>query len=189
MPHTMTISPTALAFDTGPIGLVARGLRETQSGSTPREMSGFAIGDDQYGVDIMAVREIEGRIQITHRPKQPGYVRGVFNLLGVVVLIIDRRCRFGRQPAQATPLHVVIIKQVASKPVGRLADRVLDIASLEDAQIQPAPAYRASRACRIPPRLGDDRRRHDRIDRAAQSAYRTSRNKYRRGRLAAAQNN
>ncbi len=59
----------------------------------------FAIGDDQYGVDIMAVREIKEWTEITHLPKQPEYVRGVLNLRGVIVPIIDLRCRFG----QASP--------------------------------------------------------------------------------------
>ena len=53
----------------------------------------FAIGDDQYGVDIMAVREIKGWTAITHLPRQPDYVRGVLNLRGVIVPIIDLRCR------------------------------------------------------------------------------------------------
>src|SRR5690606_33410665 len=56
----------------------------------------FAIGGDQYGVDIMAVREIKGWSDITHLPNQPEYVRGVLNLRGVIVPIIDLRCRFGQ---------------------------------------------------------------------------------------------
>src|ERR1051325_7203156 len=56
----------------------------------------FAIGDEQYCVDIMAVREIKGWSDITHLPRQPDYVRGVLNLRGVMVPIIDLRCRFGQ---------------------------------------------------------------------------------------------
>ena len=59
------------------------------------EFISFAIGNDQYGVDIMAVREIKGWSEITHLPKQPEYVRGVLNLRGVIVPIVDLRCRFG----------------------------------------------------------------------------------------------
>src|SRR5205807_8689275 len=91
----------------------------------------FAIGDDQYGVDIMAVREIKGWSEITHLPKQPEYVRGVLNLRGVIVPIIDLRCRFGQGLTEATALHIVIIVQIASRQVGLLADRVLDIVSFE----------------------------------------------------------
>jgi purine-binding chemotaxis protein CheW len=99
----------------------------------------FAIGDDQYGVDIMAVREIKGWSDITHLPKQPDYVCGVLNLRGVMVPIIDLRCRFGQGLTKATPLHIVIIVQIGPKPVGLLADRVLDIVSFEATQIQPVP--------------------------------------------------
>jgi purine-binding chemotaxis protein CheW len=99
----------------------------------------FAIGDDQYGVDIMAVREIKGWSDITHLPRQPDYVRGVLNLRGVIVPIIDLRCRFDQGLTEATGLHVVIIVQIANRQVGLLADRVLDIVSFEPSQIQPVP--------------------------------------------------
>lgn len=99
----------------------------------------FAIDDDQYGVDIMAVREIKGWSDITHLPKQPEYVRGVLNLRGVMVPIIDLRCRFGQGLTQATALHVVIIVTIDSRMVGLLADRVLDIVNFEPSQVQPVP--------------------------------------------------
>jgi purine-binding chemotaxis protein CheW len=99
----------------------------------------FAIGEDQYGVDIMAVREIKGWSEITHLPKQPDYVRGVLNLRGVIVPIIDLRCRFGQGLTESTPLHVVIIVQIGEQLVGLLADRVLDIVSFDPAKIKPVP--------------------------------------------------
>jgi purine-binding chemotaxis protein CheW len=114
---------------------------------TPNQLISFAIGDDQYGVDIMAVREIKGWTKITHLPRQPDYVRGVLNLRGVIVPIVDLRCRFGQGLTEATPLHIVIIVQIASKPIGLLADRVLDIVSLDEIQIQPVP--RAAQGSRV----------------------------------------
>src|SRR6478672_12054186 len=105
----------------------------------PTQLISFAIGDDQYGVDIMAVREIKGWSEITHLPKQPDYVRGVLNLRGVIVPIIDLRCRFGQGLTETTPLHVVIIVQIGNRQVGLLADRVLDIVSVEPSKIQPVP--------------------------------------------------
>jgi purine-binding chemotaxis protein CheW len=107
----------------------------------------FAIGADQYGVDIMSVREIKGWSEITHLPKQPKYVRGVLNLRGVMVPIIDLRCRFGQGLTEATSMHIVIIVQVASRLVGLLADRVLDIISCDAAKIQAVP--RIAQASRI----------------------------------------
>jgi purine-binding chemotaxis protein CheW len=99
----------------------------------------FAIGDDQYGVDIMAVREIKGWTSITYLPKQPDYVRGVLNLRGVMVPIIDLRCRFAQGLTEATPLHIFIVVQIGATQVGLLADRVLDIISFEASQIQAVP--------------------------------------------------
>ena len=111
----------------------------SKSSTLPTQVISFAIGDDQYGVDIMAVREIKGWSEITHLPKQPEYVRGVLNLRGVIVPIIDLRCRFGQGLTEATALHIVIIVQIASRQIGLLADRVLDIVSFETNQIQPVP--------------------------------------------------
>jgi purine-binding chemotaxis protein CheW len=107
----------------------------------------FAIGNDQYGVDIMAVREIKEWSGVTQLPKQPDYMRGVLNLRGVMVPIIDLRCRFGQGLTEATPVHVVIVVHVDGKTFGLLADRVLDIISVEVSQIQPVPQVsRGSRA-------------------------------------------
>ena len=117
-----------------------------QSGSTdsgarnyPNQLISFAIGEDQYGVDIMAVREIKGWTDITALPRQPDYVRGVLNLRGIIVPIIDLRCRFGQGLTQATALHIAIIVQIVGKPIGLLADRVLDIVSVDPSQIKPVP--------------------------------------------------
>jgi purine-binding chemotaxis protein CheW len=111
---------------------------------TLAQLISFAIGDDQYGVDIMAVREIKGWSQITHLPRQPDYMRGVLNLRGVMVPIIDLRCRFGQGLTEATPLHIVIVVQIGARHVGVLADRVLDIVSFDPSQIQPVPRVAAT---------------------------------------------
>ena len=99
----------------------------------------FAIGTHQYGVDIMAVREIKGWTDITHLPKQPDYVRGVLDLRGIIVPIVDLRCRFGQGLTETTPLHIVIIVQIDGRQVGLIGDRVLDIVTVEANQIQQVP--------------------------------------------------
>jgi purine-binding chemotaxis protein CheW len=109
------------------------------SDSPHTEFISFAIGEDQYGVDIMAVREIKGWSNITHLPKQPDYLRGVLNLRGVMVPIIDLRCRFGQGLTETTPIHVVIVVRIGERQVGLLADRVLDIISFDASKIQPVP--------------------------------------------------
>jgi len=103
------------------------------------ECISFAIGSDQYGVDIMAVREIKEWSNVTSLPKQPEYVRGVLNLRGVIVPIIDLRCRFGHGLTEALPKHIIIIVQIDGRQIGLLADRVLDIVSFEKDRIQPVP--------------------------------------------------
>lgn len=103
------------------------------------EFVSFAIDQDQYGVAIMSVREIKGWSGVKHLPKQPDYVRGVLNLRGVMVPIIDLRCRFGQGVTDASTMHVVIIVQIGERQVGLLADRVLDIVSFEGSKIQKVP--------------------------------------------------
>ena len=133
----MTIHTASQANSTaGPAAaegmLAARTARAT-------EFISFAIGDDQYGVDIMAVREIKGWSNVTHLPKQPEYVCGVLNLRGAIVPIVDLRCRFGQGLTQTTPLHIVIIVQIDGRQIGLIGDRVLDIVSVNAAEIQPVP--------------------------------------------------
>ncbi len=115
------------------------GSEAAASAVRPTDFISFAIGDDQYGVDIMAVREIKGWSNVTHLPKQPEYVRGVLNLRGAIVPIVDLRCRFGQGLTETTPLHIVIIVQIGGRQVGLIGDRVLDIVSIDAAQIQPVP--------------------------------------------------
>src|ERR1700694_1420609 len=118
----------------------AQGGAGSGPGSTAlTQFISFAIGDDQYGVDIMAVREIKGWSQITQIPRQPDYMRGVLNLRGIMVPIIDLRCRFGQGMTEATALHIVIVVQIGARHVGLLADRVLDIVGFNASQIQPVP--------------------------------------------------
>jgi purine-binding chemotaxis protein CheW len=107
--------------------------------ATAAQLISFAIGNDQYGVDIMAVREIKGWAEITPLPGQSEHVRGVLNLRGAIVPIVDLRCRFGQGLTTATPLHIMIIVQIDDRPIGLLADRVLDIVSLDETEIKPVP--------------------------------------------------
>jgi purine-binding chemotaxis protein CheW len=136
------MNPTAASSET-PVAAVQanewNGSGATQSAGNQTQFISFAIGDDQYGVDIMAVREIKGWSDITHLPKQPEYVRGVLNLRGAIVPIVDLRCRFGQGLTETTPLHIVIIVQIGGRQIGLIGDRVLDIVSVDAAQIQKVP--------------------------------------------------
>jgi purine-binding chemotaxis protein CheW len=128
-PATVAANPT-MSAGSGDGASGAAGLAEFIS---------FAMGDDQYGVDIMAVREIKEWSKVTHLPKQPDYVRGVLNLRGTIVPIVDLRCRFGQGMTEPTPTHIVIIVQIGDRQVGLIGDRVLDIVSVDAKEIQPVP--------------------------------------------------
>ena len=105
----------------------------------------FAVGDDHYGTDIMAVREIKNWTAIRYLPNQPDYVRGICALRGAFIPIIDLRCRFGQGLTEPTPLHVFIIVQIGQQQVGLLADRVSDIISVERANIKAVPEVEGTR--------------------------------------------
>ena len=141
-PATPAAPSAAINADTGD-------FRAAAAPPWPTQFISFAIGDDQYGVDIMAVREIKGWSQITHLPKQPDYVRGVLNLRGVIVPIIDLRCRFGQGLTEATPLHIVIIVQIGPRQVGLLPTGC-STSSRSTSQVSRCPASRtlpASSSC------------------------------------------
>jgi purine-binding chemotaxis protein CheW len=127
---TLDRAPPVPAHPVDESGATATGVQEYIS---------FSIGADQYGVDIMAVREIKGWADITHLPKQPDFVRGILNLRGVLVPIVDLRRRFGEGLTEVSPLHIVIIVQIEGRQVGILGDRVLDIITLSPGDIQPVP--------------------------------------------------
>jgi len=99
----------------------------------------FTIGAEEYGVDVMAVREIKAWTATTALPNSPDYVRGVVNLRGHIIPIFDLRCRFGQGLTEPTATHVIIIATIADRVVGILADTVSDILSIRDEDIRPVP--------------------------------------------------
>jgi len=103
----------------------------------------FKVDDSEYGIDIMAVREIQGWVKVTTLPNTPEYVRGVLNLRGTIVPIFDLRCRFGNGRTDATTLHVVIIVAVGERTMGLLVDAVSDILTINTEEILPVPEIEA----------------------------------------------
>ncbi len=99
----------------------------------------FTLGDEEYGVDIMQVREVKGWTDATRLPNSPVYVRGVLNLRGMILPIFDLRTRFTGELTEATPKHVIVIIAVGERIIGVLADSVSDIITVNEADIKPAP--------------------------------------------------
>lgn len=104
-----------------------------------RELIAFRIGDQEFCVNIMSVREIRGWTKATPMPHAPRYVLGVINLRGVVLPIIDLSARLGMKPAEPTVRHVIIVTQVMDKVVGLLVEAVSDILTISEDDIQPTP--------------------------------------------------
>lgn len=99
----------------------------------------FTLGEEEYGVDIMTVREVKGWTETTRLPNTPEYIRGVLNLRGVIIPIFDLRARFSGQMTQANATHVVIILAVEDRIIGVLADTVSDILTVASTEIKSAP--------------------------------------------------
>ena len=114
----------------------------TEQGSSAmngRELIAFRIGAQEFCVDIMAVREIRGFTPATPLPQSPAFVRGVINLRGAVLPIIDLSARLGFPPAEPTARHVIMVVQIGKQTVGLLVDAVSDILTVAAESMQPTP--------------------------------------------------
>ena len=103
------------------------------------ELVAFRIGAQEFCVNIMAVREIRGWTPATPLPRSPAFLRGVINLRGAVLPIVDLAARLGLEPTKPTQRHVIIVAQVAHQIIGLLVDAVSDILTMRDDMIQPPP--------------------------------------------------
>jgi purine-binding chemotaxis protein CheW len=110
----------------------------TASGAR-RELIAFRVGEQIFCVDIMAVREIRGWTPATPLPRSPDYVRGVINLRGAVLPIVDLGSRLGLQTTEATARHVIMVVHLGGRTVGLLVDAVSDIVTITDDVVQPTP--------------------------------------------------
>jgi len=125
-----------VAADTGGGQLTAGA--EGSAGRTEQFLT-FTIGTEEYGVDILEVREIKGWSYATRLPNAPPYVRGVINLRGIMVPVFDLRARFRQGQTEVTRLHVVVIVAIGHRTIGLLVDTVSDILTVEAETIQPVP--------------------------------------------------
>jgi purine-binding chemotaxis protein CheW len=115
-------------------------MTETKStAGALRELISFRIGEQEFCVDIMAVREIRGWTAATALPQSPPFVRGVINLRGAVLPIVDLAARLGFACAEVSARHVIIVAQIGPQFVGLLVDAVSDILSVTDEAIQLTP--------------------------------------------------
>ena len=99
----------------------------------------FALGQEEYGVEILKIQEIKGFSAITPLPNAPAYVRGVLNLRGTIVPIIDLRKKFGMREEAYTKVTVIVVVQVQGKIMGFIVDAVSDVLTVTGGDIQPTP--------------------------------------------------
>lgn len=123
-------APPAMSAASGAVGAAVESVRQFIT---------FTLDAQEYGVDIMLVREIKGWIETTALPQAPSYVRGVINLRGVIVPILDLRARFGMGTTVPSRMHVIIIVTVGARITGLLVDAVSDIIAVEPGAVRPVP--------------------------------------------------
>ena len=111
----------------------------------PGKYLSFMLGGEEYGVEIMKVQEINGLIQATRVPRMPDYVRGVVNLRGKVIPVIDLRCKFGMEAVEDTEKTCNIVVQIEHQDevvtMGIIVDDVSEVLNIAGEQIDPPPAF------------------------------------------------
>ena len=107
------------------------------------ELLSFRVGEQEYSVDIMSVREIRGWTRATSLPHSPSYVRGVINLRGTVLPVIDLAKRLGLPIGDLTDRNVIIVVDIAGRTVGLLVEAVSDILALPQDELAPPPSLAA----------------------------------------------
>ncbi len=101
----------------------------------------FTLGDEEYGIDILKVQEIRGYDQVTRIANTPAFIKGVTNLRGVIVPILDLRVKFAQENVIYNENTVVIVLNFENRVVGIVVDGVSDVLSLTQDQIRPAPEF------------------------------------------------
>lgn len=109
--------------------------------SIPQEYLTFILGEEEYGIDILRVQEIRGYDAVTGIANAPPFIKGVINLRGTIVPIVDMRIKFNLSNATYNEFTVVIILNVLDRTVGIVVDGVSDVVALEANEIKPPPEF------------------------------------------------
>ena len=123
------------------------------------EYLSFTLGNEHYGVDILKVQEIRGYDAVTRVPDAPDYIKGVINLRGTIVPVIDLRLKLRLDEARYDAFTVMIVLNVEDRVVGIVVDSVSDVIPLTGEQIRPTPEFGAAVDTRFISGIGtqDDR--------------------------------
>ena len=112
----------------------------SKAGGLGTEFLTFTLGNEEYGIDILKVQEIRGYDAVTAIANTPEFIKGVINLRGIIVPIIDMRIKFKLGNITYDQLTVVIILNVANRVMGMVVDGVSDVLALTQEQIKPTPS-------------------------------------------------
>ena len=103
----------------------------------------FHLGEELYGVDILRVQEIKGYTAVTRIPNTPSHIKGVLNLRGTIVPIVELRTKFGMPTIDYTMFTVIVVVVVKDKVTGLVVDCVSDVLNIGKTDIQPTPEFGA----------------------------------------------
>lgn len=104
----------------------------------------FGLAEEEYGLEILRVREIIGMMDITAVPRTPEFVKGVINLRGKVIPIVDLRLKFNMEEAEHTEETCIIVVNVDEVDMGIIVDKVLEVLDINEEEIEDAPAFGSS---------------------------------------------
>jgi purine-binding chemotaxis protein CheW len=104
----------------------------------------FVLANEEYGLEILKVREIIGMMNITSVPRTPGFVKGVINLRGKVIPVIDLRLKFSMPEAQHTEETCIIVVNVGKLEMGIIVDRVSEVLDIAGEEIEDTPSFGVS---------------------------------------------
>ena len=119
-------------------------VQNSFSSGTPQKFLTFELADEEYGITIMQIKEIIGMMPITVLPQTPAYVKGVINLRGKVIPIIDLRLKFSLEPVEPSERTCIIVIETADKEqnltlVGLIIDAVSEVITLKGDEVEPPP--------------------------------------------------
>jgi purine-binding chemotaxis protein CheW len=112
-----------------------------QKNEEQKQFLTFWLKEQEYGLDLLRVREIRGFTSITAIPNMPAHIKGVMNLRGTVLPVIDLRLKFGMAEKEYTKFTVIIIAKSGEKSVGLVVDSVSDVLTIPARQIEPPPDF------------------------------------------------
>jgi purine-binding chemotaxis protein CheW len=103
------------------------------------EYLAFTLGSEEYGIDILKVQEIRGYEAVTRIANAPDFIKGVINLRGIIIPVVDMRIKFNLGTPTYDQFTVVIILNIAGRVMGMVVDSVSDVTTLSPDQVKPAP--------------------------------------------------